>query len=436
VVEAPISLIACLVKKMDYKIFAEIDDDVFMTSNTPLVVKSFMSIKELVHNHSKICLDTFIIKLESFAISEIEIKYFKEKYEGADSESIDLYLSETLNDYTLRRLSSVYKDLGKAIAKSDVDTARKLASDIAVVSGVSGAKAKSLKEITEEVNNEKLKELEDGNKRIPKTLFLGFDKEIKLTKGNVTIIAGRPSMGKTTFALNCCVNMARQGFNVAIYLLETNAEETIETIYSNVTQIPAKDINAMEIIESIEFNNNAYKMMKLGKGNIFLCDNLFDITDIHNDLIRLKNMHGLSLFMIDYLQLMTYKEMNSFIKNKETRISELSRKIKLIAGELETHSITVSQLNRAVESRKIPIPMLSDLRDSGALEQDASNVVFIYRPEYYGISTYESATSSGGKKSISSKNLAVMIRAKVRKGIVGAFLLKFDAPVCTFRNAT
>ncbi|MBL7765101.1 MAG: replicative DNA helicase [Chitinophagaceae bacterium] len=213
----------------------------------------------------------------------------------------------------------------------------------------------------------------------------------KITSGwqrtDLIILAARPAVGKTAFALNLVMNAAlnkNQPTGVAFFSLEMSAGQLVKRMLSAVTEVPLGKITKgnLEEYEMVQINQ---RMSKLATASIFIDDQAaLNIFELRAKCRRLKQKHNIGLVIIDYLQLMQGSIERG--GNREQEISKISRDLKGLAKELEIPIIALSQLNRSVETRKeSKMPQLSDLRESGAIEQDADMVMFLYRPEYYGL---------------------------------------------------
>lgn len=231
----------------------------------------------------------------------------------------------------------------------------------------------------------------------------GFTDLDKLTSGwqktDLIILAARPAVGKTAFSLNLAMNAAlneERPYPVAVFSLEMGAGQLVKRMLSAVTEVNMEAITKGRMQEH-EFVQMTQRMNKLANAPIFLDDQAaLNIFELRAKARRLKQKHDIQLIIIDYLQLMQA----SIDKggNREQEISKISRDLKALAKELEVPIIALSQLNRSVESRKeSKVPQLSDLRESGAIEQDADMVMFLYRPEYYGIDNNEMGEAIEGE---------------------------------------
>lgn len=239
-------------------------------------------------------------------------------------------------------------------------------------------------------------------------------------KSDSIIIAARPGMGKTAFALKLCKHPALElNIPTAIFSIEMSAQQLIGRLQSseswiNNSKIITNSLNNDEIL------NIERTCVDLAKAPIYIDDTpSLSITDFKQKAKKLVIENGVQLIVIDYLQLMTS---DSSKGNREQEISQISRGIKQTAKELQIPIIALSQLSRKVEDRPGKKPMLADLRESGSLEQDADMVMFLYRPEYYGIT--EDYEIFG--KTYSPKGLLVSIIAKNRHGALGDLPFKFS----------
>jgi replicative DNA helicase len=284
--------------------------------------------------------------------------------------------------------------------------------------------SKIMQQAIEEI--EKAQNHEDGVSGIP-TGFTALD---RVTSGwqrsDMIVIAARPAMGKTAFVVSMARNTAVQ-FNkpVAIFSLEMSSIQLVNRLISGETEIPAEKLRKGNLAPH-EFQQLHARIGKLSEAPIFIDDTpALSIFEFRAKARRLKAQHDIDLIIIDYLQLMTGGSDNK--GNREQEISMISRSIKTVAKELNIPIIALSQLSRSVETRGgDKRPMLSDLRESGAIEQDADIVSFIYRPEYYGITEDEDGNSTVGTGEI-------MI-AKHRNGSLENVKLKFVGQFAKFEN--
>jgi len=261
----------------------------------------------------------------------------------------------------------------------------------------------------------------------------GFEKIDKLTSGwqpsDLIIIAARPGMGKTALTLSMARNISViKDTPVAFFSLEMSSVQLITRLISSETGLSSEKLRTGKL-ESHEWEQLNVKVSSLEKAPLFIDDSpSLSIFDLRAKARRLSSQHGIKLIIVDYLQLMTTGT-NNKSGNREQEISTISRNLKSLAKELDIPIIALSQLSRAVETRGgTKRPLLSDLRESGAIEQDADIVSFIYRPEYYGIDQWDDEEGSP------SEGQAEFIVAKHRNGGLGNIRLKFIANLGKFEN--
>jgi len=233
-------------------------------------------------------------------------------------------------------------------------------------------------------------------------------------KSDLIIIAGRPGMGKTAFALSIARNAAvRDQVPVAIFSLEMSLEQIALRLISMEANV---DMHALRTgrLSADQWQRIAGFVGRISEAPIFIDDTpALSTLELRAKARRLKAEHNIGLIIVDYLQLMQPPKAES----REREISMISRALKSLAKELEIPVIALSQLRRAVEERGDKRPFLSDLRESGSLEQDADVVIFVHRPEYYGITVYEDGTPTEGT--------AEIIISKQRNGPLGTIRLSF-----------
>jgi replicative DNA helicase len=266
----------------------------------------------------------------------------------------------------------------------------------------------------------------DGVSGVP----TGFKDLDRITSGwqksDMIVCAARPGMGKTAFVISMARNTAVDyNMGVAIFSLEMASVQLVNRMISSETGISSEKLRKGNLAEH-EFKQLHERIGKLSKAPIFIDDTpALSIFDLRAKCRRLKMQHNIQLVIIDYLQLMTAG--GSAKGNREQEISTISRSIKEIAKEINVPIIALSQLSRSVETRGgDKKPLLSDLRESGAIEQDADIVTFIYRPEYYGIMQDEEGVSTADRGDI--------IIAKNRHGSLDTVSLRFVKHLVKFTN--
>ena len=260
----------------------------------------------------------------------------------------------------------------------------------------------------------------------------GFDGLDKITSGwqnsDLVIIAARPAMGKTAFVLSMAKNMAvNYNIPVALFSLEMSNVQLVNRLIVNVCEIPGEKIKSGRL-ENNEWEQLDFKIKELYDAPIYVDDTpSLSVFELRTKARRLVREHNIQCIIIDYLQLMNASGMN--FGSREQEVSTISRSLKGLAKELNIPIIALSQLNRGVEARQGiegKRPQLADLRESGAIEQDADMVCFIHRPEYYKIYEDEKGNSLVG--------LAEIIIAKPRNGAVGDVRLRFKSEFAKFMN--
>ena len=258
----------------------------------------------------------------------------------------------------------------------------------------------------------------------------GFDDLDRMTSGwqnsDLIIMAGRPAMGKTALVLTMAKNMAIDfSIPVAVFSLEMPNVQLVKRLISNIAELDANKIKSGRLSEEEQIRLNQRIRMAYS-APLYLDETpSLSITEMRTKARRLVREKGVKIIIIDYLQLMTAG--GSKFGSREQEVSTISRSLKALAKELNIPIIALSQLNRGNESREDKRPVLSDLRESGAIEQDADIVCFIHRPEYY---TKASEDAQGND----IRGLAELIVAKHRNGAVGDVKLRFTSMFARFEN--
>lgn len=251
----------------------------------------------------------------------------------------------------------------------------------------------------------------------------GFRDLDRLTSGlqpsDLILVAARPSMGKTAFTLNIAQNVGvKQHKTVAFFSLEMSQEQLVQRLLCQIAHIDSQKLRTGQLNSDDEWTKLTDACDKLYQAPIYIDDTPgISVTEMRSKARRLNAEHGLDLIIVDYLQLMQGRSSES----RQQEISEISRSLKALARELKVPLIALSQLSRSVESRQDKRPMLSDLRESGALEQDADIVSFLYREDYYD-------------KETENQHITEIILAKHRNGPVGSVKLYFKGEYTLFLN--
>ena len=250
-------------------------------------------------------------------------------------------------------------------------------------------------------------------------------------KSNLIILAARPAMGKTAFALNIAQNAAlRYNKTVAIFSLEMSKDELVQRLMCSEAEVDSQRLRSGNM-QSSDWEKLAQAMSTLSEAPIYIDDTSgCTLTDIRAKCRRLAMTDkNLSLIIIDYLQLM---ESSGRETDRTQQISQISRGLKILAKELNVPIIALSQLSRATEQRTDKRPIMSDLRDSGSIEQDADIVMFIYRGEYYA--SKGQMEGEEAEELAKNKGEAEIIIAKQRTGPVGTVNLIFQNNITKFKN--
>ncbi len=361
------------------------------------------------------------------------------RLEGIGGQSFILDITEDqVSSANLRHYAKTVKD--KASLRELVRQARKVADKGATFSGnaqdfiqeveatffglTNEAKQGSMIKLNECLK-ENIKEIEDTSRKagqvqgIP-TGYGAVDKLVLgMQPGQLIILAARPAMGKTALALNFAQNVCEMTkMPVALFSLEMMAKELSMRLLTQRAKIDSKRIRTKEFLET-DLRKIGQGIQQLADLPIYINDNAgTSLLDIQSACRKIKASEGLGLVVIDYLQLMSS---HNKTLSREQQISEISRGLKNMAKELECPVIALSQLNRSVESRPNKRPMISDLRESGSIEQDADIIMFVYRDEYYNPDTKD-------------QGLAEIILGKNRGGEVGTAKLTFVGAHTSFEN--
>lgn len=291
-------------------------------------------------------------------------------------------------------------------------------------------KATNFKSSSDVVRNviEEISRLRNADDHITgiKTGYNDLDKITNgFQRGDLVILAARPSMGKTAFALNVAINSAeRNDGAVAIFSLEMPAEQLMRRILSAKSEVEGNKLRS-GYLKNEEMNKLSETASELSYRSLFIDDSaVVKMADIFSKCRKLKSEHGLDLIVIDYLQLIASSS-NKGSENRQQEVSDISRSLKALARELEVPVIALSQLSRSVETRTDKRPMLSDLRESGAIEQDADIVMFLYRDDYY---------EKDEEKKNEDQVITEVDIQKHRNGAIGKLRLQFVKSINAFYN--
>jgi replicative DNA helicase len=333
--------------------------------------------------------------------------------------NVDYYIGILKEKHLLRELIRTGLEQAQMASESE-DPAQVLASAQVNTSRLSDQAApkqefKRIGEVAvavyEDMEHRATNKAENGVSGIPSG-FVDLDRlTAGFQKSDLIIVAARPSVGKTAFALNVAQNVAvRSKETVAIFSLEMSAPQLVQRMICAEANLDANHMRTADFAED-DWRKGAEAIGILGNSNIFIDDSpSLTVHEIRNKCRRLKKQQGLGLILIDYLQLISGAGKRN--ENRQQEVSEISRTLKQIARELDVPVVALSQLSRGVEQRQDKRPMLSDLRESGSIEQDADIVAFLYRDDYYDQQTEK-------------KNIIEIIIAKQRNGPLGTAELIF-----------
>lgn len=252
------------------------------------------------------------------------------------------------------------------------------------------------------------------------TGFIDLDyKTAGFQPSDLILVAARPSMGKTALVLNIAQHMAfREDVTVAVFSLEMSKEQLVNRLLSLESRVDSQSIRTGNLTDE-DWSKLIEGAGVIGKSHLIIDDTPgISVTELRSKCRKFKMEHNLGIIIIDYLQLMTGSKRS---ESRQQEISDISRSLKAVARELNVPVVALSQLSRAVEQRPDHRPMLSDLRESGAIEQDADVVMFIYRDDYYN-------------KDTTKPNVAEIIIAKQRNGAIGTIELAWLPQYTKFAN--
>ncbi|MGM9834736.1 MAG: replicative DNA helicase [Bacilli bacterium] len=423
--------VAFLNKNALSKICEELTEDMFYSEQNQ---KLYSAIKSLYESRTPIDITTVKEELDKKKNLTVVggLEYISEVIDSvATAANLDYYIQIVKEKYTIRNLidtatsivTDAYED--EENVTSLLDNAEKnilnvvrtrQTSEFAKISDVLAKSKENLESLAQ--NHNAITGIETG--------FYELDKaSAGLHEGELIIIAARPGMGKTAFALNIATNAAFSTKKaVAIFNLEMPAEQLVNRMISAVGQIDSYKLQT-GILEHNDWKRYNEAMSQLGDTNIYIEDNAgITSSEIRAKCRRLASSEeGLGLVVIDYLQLVTSGGKRP--ESRQQEVSEISRSLKTMAMELKVPVIALAQLSRNAEKRENNQPMLADLRESGSIEQDADMVLFINRNDYF---------KAKGELNKEKNVPCDIIIAKHRKGSTGKFQLLFELNMSNFRN--
>ncbi len=410
---------------------------ILLDKDVMIKVADFLMTDDFYHDHHRFI---FEVALDLFAMSEpIDLITISTKLEARKkldliggpeylallqnmvptSSHIFKYAKDVKHSSTLRKLIKAGSNVVGLGYETDKPVEELLESAEKEVFSISQTFLKNrfvnIKEILES-SYEKFCEIHENpdlaNENRTKTHFKDLDSRLNggFSKSDLVILAARPSMGKTALALAIAQNMAiNEGKRVGIISLEMSKEQLVERMFCSLLQVDSWKLHKGKLTEE-DFERMGPVMDDLSKASIFIDDAMgSSIAELRAKVRRLQMEHGLDILFLDYLQLMS----GNNPMNRVQEISEISRSLKELARELNVPIVALSQLSRSVEGRNDKRPVLSDLRDSGSIEQDADIVMMLYREDYYDPDTEE-------------QNILEVNVIKHRSGPIGRVKIHFD----------
>jgi replicative DNA helicase len=410
------NVLATLILDFNKDIMAKLTEDDFTRQNKDI----FMALQALDNKNEEIDIMTVIAYLSDKGNNYKEyIRRMIDESETADMERAVKILKEktktrniALAGEKLIRIARDNEDINIKISKvTEILDAIEKQNDTKEIKKINEIAVDVMKVLDERVRQE-------GKSVGISTGFVDLDKVTGgLRAGELVVIAARPAMGKSAFALDIAMNVALQGYTTLIFSLEMSPEEIGERMFIQSSLIDGYQIRSGKIQSETwdKINNALYKASTMP---LYVDGNAdTEVNEMRAVCRQFKRNHDLKLVIVDYLQLMESENG----ANRQEEIAKISRNLKKLARNLDVPVIAISQLNRSVEQRMNKRPMLADLRESGAIEQDADMVWFIYRDEYYNPKTED-------------KNIAEINIAKQRMGPTGVIQLAFWKDYITFRN--
>lgn len=393
--------------------------------------KIFRSITELADKDKQIDYLTVMQSCKDLFRSDEELtNYLLEIHRNSSGLiNLDAYLDIVVNNSLRRKVASIGMQMTEAAYNSSLnieDVLNDFEHKILAIEKKRNVERsrKTAKEIFLETINYWEQQAENkGELRGVSTGFNDLDQIIDgLHKGDMVVVAGRPSMGKTATSLAMSMNVAMKKKNVLIFSMEMPTLSIGERLTSAMSGVPSSKARKGQLVQS-DYTKIAGVSLPISHAHLEVDDSSYTtLANIRKECRRdIKNRGSLDLVVVDHIGLI---ESPSYKSNENTtqKIAEFSRGLKLLARELDCCIIAISQLNRKVEERQDKRPVMSDLRDSGAIEQDADVVMLVYRDEYYN------------KERSQEKGIIELAIAKQRNGPLGTVKLKYDDETQSFRN--
>ena len=419
------------INKKIYKIISDLMAKGLLAN--PITLKNFFSNEDELN---EIGGSEYLVKLTKFSTSKLQIKYYANLLH-------DLKIRRNLIDISKETLEESQNKNSEISAEQIIESAEKKLFDIAE----RGKFNKSYVEFKEALAEtiavaSSAYKNEGGIVGVPTGLRDLDDRLGGLHKSDLLIIAGRPSMGKTALATNIAFHAARQiqenkKSTVTFFSLEMSSEQLSTRILSEQSRVKSNDIRKGNINQD-EFEKFLESSKNLENLPLFIDDTpAITISTLSNRARRIKRLHGLDLIIVDYIQLMKSGSYRN--EGRVQEVAEITQGLKALAKELDVPVLALSQLSRAVEQRDDKKPQLSDLRESGSIEQDADVVMFVYREEYYEekkeprVGTAEHVEWQEKMSLIHGQ--AELIIGKQRHGPTGIIRLEFESAYTKFKDA-
>lgn len=390
----------------------------------------FEAMVELYREGKPVDLITLQNKLKEKDVPEAltSLDFFRDLVDMVStSANVKEYAQIVHDKATLRALIKVTEDIGNDCYLGKEDTAEILEKTEKEIFGLLQNRNRMADFVSiQEIVLNSLNAIEEASKTRGRVtgIATGFTELDYMLTGlhpaELILVAARPAMGKTAFVLNIAQYAAfKDSHAVAIFSLEMSKEQLVTRLMASESMVDSQKIRTGDLHDS-EWEKLLEGAALIGNSRLIIDDTATTLAEIRSKCRKYKQTHDIDMIIIDYLQLMS----GSNARRNESRqqeISEISRALKVLARELNVPIVALSQLSRAVESRQDHKPMLSDLRESGAIEQDADVVMFLYRDEYYNPNTEK-------------KNLAEVIVAKQRNGATGSIELVWLGQYTKFAN--
>ena len=420
------------INKKIYKIIHDLMQKGLLAN--PITLKNFFSNENELNDIGG---SEYLVKLTKFSTSKLQIKYYVNLLHDLKIRRNLIQISQETLDESLNKNSEIN-------AEQIIETAEKKLFDIAERGKFNKSYIDFKEALTQTIAMaSSAYKNEEGIVGVPTGLRDLDDRLGGLHKQDLIIIAGRPSMGKTALATNIAFNAAKIIINrkkkssIVFFSLEMSSEQLSTRILSEQSRIKSNDIRRGKINQD-DFEKFIETSKSLEDLPLFIDDTpAITISTLSNRARRIKRLHGLDLIIVDYIQLM--KSGNYRNEGRVQEVAEITQGLKALAKELDVPILALSQLSRAVEQRDDKKPQLSDLRESGSIEQDADVVMFVYREEYY-LEKLEPRVGTAEHVEWQEKmnlihNLAELIIGKQRHGPTGLIRLEFESAFTKFKDA-